>query len=81
MHFIVCGPFEPGRKPNKHIDSSKEAKRRFWDAAESKQKGIASASGCYLFALSTGGGIIPWYVGKAGRLSFEHEIFTPHKLN
>jgi hypothetical protein len=36
--------------------------------------------GCYIFALKTGRGHIPYYVGKAAKQSFEEECFTHHKL-
>lgn len=36
--------------------------------------------GCYIFGIRAGGGIRPYYVGKAAK-SFGQEIFTPHKLN
>ena len=35
--------------------------------------------GCYIFAMRSGGGITPTYVGKATK-SFAQECFTAHKL-
>lgn len=36
--------------------------------------------GCYVFAMSAGRGLTPWYVGKTTN-TFKKEVFTPHKLN
>lgn len=36
--------------------------------------------GVYVFGLQHGRGITPWYVGKA-TVSFQQEVFTPHKLH
>jgi hypothetical protein len=81
MNFIVAGVFKMDRKPNGHIDDRKESKAKFWKTVECDWKGLKDASGCYVFALNTGRGPIPWYVGKAERQSFEDEIFTLHKLH
>lgn len=40
-----------------------------------------SGCGCYLFAVSAGKGIKPWYIGKAVEQSFEKECLGAHKLN
>ncbi len=40
---------------------------------------LKSRVGCYVFAMRSGGGIKPAYVGKATK-NFGQECFTPHKL-
>lgn len=40
---------------------------------------LKAKTGCYIFAMRSGGGIKPGYVGKATK-SFGQECFTPHKL-
>ena len=40
---------------------------------------LAPKRGCYIFAMRSGGGITPTYVGKATK-SFKQECFTAHKL-
>jgi hypothetical protein len=79
MIFQPYGPFHVKRSDG-HIDRSKEAKRAFWDGANEACFNISSGCGCYVFAIQTRRGVIPWYVGKAERQGFDMEIFTPHKL-
>jgi hypothetical protein len=81
MNFIVSGAFEIPRKENGHIDNAKAAKAKFWKTVSDEREGLQYASGCYVFALNTGGGPIPWYVGKAERQSFDSEVFALHKLH
>jgi hypothetical protein len=59
------------------IDKKKESK--LWEEVEEKRKGLSGAAGCYVFAIRTGGGIKPWYVGKAEKSSFRNETTTVHK--
>lgn len=40
---------------------------------------LKSRNGCYIFAMRSGGGVTPVYVGKATK-SFGQECFTSHKL-
>lgn len=40
---------------------------------------LGEKRGCYIFAMRSGGGIKPTYVGKATK-SFSQECFTSHKL-
>ena len=55
---------------------AEESINRFWR----DQPKFESRYGCYIFAMSAGGGLTPWYVEKT-RKTFKKEIFTPHKLN
>ena len=49
--------------------------RRFWRA----NADIARMRGCYVFAMRSGTGLKPAYVGKATR-AFRREVFQYHKL-
>ena len=40
---------------------------------------LGAKRGCYIFAMRSGGGITPTYVGKATK-NFSQECFTAHKL-
>lgn len=42
--------------------------------------GSESHHGCYVFAMSKGNSIVPWYVGKTSSHNFEGECFTSDKL-
>lgn len=53
-----------------------ETIKEFW----SQNGNLASKRGCYVFAIRAGGGITPYYVGRATR-TFKREIFQPHKLS
>lgn len=44
-----------------------------------KHPSLKAKTGCYVFAMRSGGGITPVYVGKATK-SFGQECFTSHKL-
>jgi hypothetical protein len=54
----------------------------FW-AESSEAAYLARERGCYVFAISSGGGLQPIYIGKATK-SFRHETFNPtnrHKFH
>ena len=78
--FEVHGPFE--------IDFEKRPGGRtltfdeFW-AEGSDAAYLAEERGCYVFAISAGGGLQPIYIGKATK-TFRQETFNPnnrHKYN
>ena len=78
--FEVAGPFPipydaPKTGTSKHIAVAHA--KSFWDDAATRR--LQSATGCYVFALKTGPGFSPWYVGKATK-GFGQEVFTDHKL-
>lgn len=50
------------------------------DAFFAHQVAQSKKRGCYVFAMRSGGGITPTYVGKAVK-SFGQECFAPHKLS
>jgi hypothetical protein len=71
--FEVHGPFE--------IDYEKLPGGRvlvfddFW-SDDSEAAYLADERGCYVFAIRTGGGFQPIYVGKAAKTSFKNETFN-----
>ena len=80
MQFEVFGPFELPRQRSGLVDVSRDAKRKLIDDLESKRIGLSQAHGCYVFGTASGRGTLPWYVGKAERLSFIREVLSPSKL-
>lgn len=81
MNYSIHGPFEIKKQKNGLVDMSKSAKKHFWDYVKEKYSSLPSSCGCYLFAIRAAKGIKPWYVGLAGKQSFEKECFTAHKIN
>ncbi len=81
MDFSVYGPFEMERKSNGHIDTSKQSKKNFTSMVDASKFNLSLSTGCYVFALKSGGGSKAWYVGKAEGQSFSKEIFAIHKIN
>jgi hypothetical protein len=77
LTFSPHGPFPvpmlsgPGGRT---ITATEGAK--FW----SDHPSLAKERGCYIFAMRSGGGVRPTYVGKATK-TFEQETFTHHKLS
>lgn len=71
MHGPYKVPVE--RRPGGRVLRVKE----FWKNPKAAK--YASACGCYVFAMSTGGGILPHYVGQATK-SFAKEAFNPSNL-
>ena len=62
----------------------KPAGRRIGDRKEfwKNHDKLKDSTGVYVFGMQAGGGIKPYYVGKAsGKNKFEKECFHPHKLN
>jgi hypothetical protein len=75
--FEVFGPSEvPVERRKQWRTIAQRELAAFW----SDNSTIGDAVGCYMFGIRTGGGIRPYYVGKATK-SFRQECFTPHKLN
>ncbi len=75
--FEVFGPVSvPIEKMKKGRIVDRRALSNFWK--ESKE--VAGETGCYVFGMSSAGGLMPWYVGKATK-RFQQECFTPHKEN
>jgi hypothetical protein len=76
MPFKVSGPF-PIKREGVAIAFGKNELAAFWEQVEETERG---ACGCYVFALQNGDNIVPWYVGKAEKATFEHRCFDPRHL-
>lgn len=71
--FVVHGPYDitfEARKGGRTLVFDD-----FW-AEDSPAADVAAECGCYVFAIRTGPGLIPIYVGKATK-TFEQETFNP----
>ena len=81
IQFSVSGLFLVPCK--KHPDSNSkqisfEHAKLFWE--DESIKPFAEMHGCYIFALRSGKGHTPWYIGKTSK-SLSDEVFTTDKLN
>lgn len=74
-------PFGPFKLKTRQRAVEDSDRRAFWDDVEAKHPGLADAVGCYIFATRTGGGVKPWYVGKAERTPFKQEVWNHKNLN
>lgn len=75
--FDVYGPFDVARTGG-FIEYGQPA---LWSEIEIYDPGLGNAIGCYMFCLTHGANIMPWYVGKTlAKKGFRDEVFTPHKL-
>ncbi len=45
-----------------------------------KSAGSSAEHGCYVFCMSKGKSVVPWYVGKTAKRNFKGECFTADKL-
>lgn len=74
--YIVHGPFKiPTYEGKAAKIITAENIKEFWSDYEAMARG----RGCYLFAIRAGGGVTPYYVGRATR-DFKREVFASHKL-
>ena len=73
MPFKVSGPF-PIKRSGSAIAFGKDELAAFWEQVEETERG---ACGCYVFALQNGDNIVPWYVGKAEKATFEQRCTIP----
>jgi hypothetical protein len=76
MPFKVSGPF-PIKRSGRAIAFGKDELGAFWEQVEETER---SACGCYVFALQNGDNIVPWYVGKAEKATFEDRCFDYRHL-
>lgn len=74
--FIVSGPH---RVPVYKGKVSRIVRAEEGDTFFTAHPSLKGKNGCYVFAMRSGGGITPMYVGKATK-SFGQECFTSHKL-
>ena len=71
--FEVHGPFEITHEI--HPGGRVLAFDDFWHE-DSPASYLANERGCYVFAMRTGGGLQPIYVGKAVKTTFKNETFN-----
>ena len=76
--LVVEGPFDVvfSQKKARFIDA--QDKKAFIEELE--KRGVAEKHGCYIFALRSSGGYIPWYVGQAAR-PLAKECMGSHQIN
>lgn len=74
--FIVSGPHPVTAYKGK---AGRIVRAEEGDEFFKKHPSLKSKNGCYIFAMRSGGGITPMYVGKATK-SYGQECFTAHKL-
>jgi hypothetical protein len=79
MRFGVFGGFPIERQTPKRLHGVFD--KSFWARVTSSDDGLPSACGCYVFALRNGDNILPWYVGKTEKTTFEKECFHATKIN
>ena len=76
LEFVVHGPF---KVPVQRLSAGRRlVVKRFWDA-NPKADDLSAQRGCYVFAIRTGGGTLPHYIGQATK-SFAKETFNPSNL-
>jgi hypothetical protein len=77
LAFSVAGPFEvlcQYERGGRIVTA--DAGPELFERVDS----LDDAKGCYVFGIRSGGGTLPWYVGKTAS-GFRWECFQPHKLN
>lgn len=79
MQFDVAGPYEITRHGSKQI-ITKDSRLDLQSELDEEWPGLKNACGCYIFGKRAGGGIIPWYVGKAGRRPLLNESLNPSNI-
>lgn len=80
MNFYPYSPIAIPRTTKGLIANDSESLRLFWSGVEAIEEGLSNAIGIYIFSIRAGGGIIPWYVGKAEKQSFSKECFNTISL-
>ncbi len=74
--FIPAGPFDVPIYTGK---AGRIVRAEEGDAFFTHHQSLKNKTGCYIFAMRSGGGITPTYVGKATK-GFGQECFAAHKL-
>ena len=84
MYFLTYGPFDiPLKKRQIPLDRRDHLHRELWDSVNEGpvgEEGLASACGCYIFALQNAKTLKPWYIGKAGKQTFRQECFNKRNI-
>jgi hypothetical protein len=76
--LVVEGPFELVYTESKARYITSDNKKAF--IKELDDHGVAEKHGCYIFALRSSKGYIPWYVGQAAR-PLAKECMGSHQIN
>ena len=79
MRFNVFGGFSIERAPPLRLHGVFD--KSFWQRVSATDAYLPAACGCYVFALKNGANILPWYVGKTERATFQRECFQATKIN
>ncbi|MER8511686.1 hypothetical protein NKH47_01850 [Mesorhizobium sp. M1060] len=81
MKYYLYGPFVLPRSKDDNLIFLDDGERAaFWDKVEATEDWLSNTCGCYVFGLRSGGGTLPWYVGKAERQSFRTECLSVDKV-
>lgn len=81
MEYQVYGPFEIPRTPRTGTISRSRVKQNFWKKVAVADTDLPSGCGCYVFALRSSRGTVPWYVGMTENRTFKAESLDYHKLD
>lgn len=80
LNFEIFGAFDIPRLKSDRDEIDTCALIDWWAGHESRVgMPLGISLGCYIFSMRSGGGTLPWYVGKT-EISFRQECFQPHKL-
>ena len=80
MNFYPYEPIAIPKQDNGLIARDKNEISAFWEKVDSLENGLSNAIGIYIFSIRTGGGTLPWYVGKSEKTGFIRECFQSHKI-
>ena len=81
MQFENYGPFAmPVDQHGDFTIGDDEASKLFFRELDAKHPGLSEGCGCYIFAMHTAGGTMPWYVGKADHTRFGTECFNDRNV-
>jgi hypothetical protein len=81
MNFFPHSSVDIPRQSNGLLAADRESLKAFWLHVDTElENGLSGAIGCYIFSIRAGKGVLPWYVGLAGKQSFRQECFASHKL-
>ncbi len=79
MRFDIRGEFAIDRQPPEHLHGI--FNKSFWARVGAEDDCLPGACGCYVFALKNGTNVLPWYVGKTEKATFQKECFQATKIN
>jgi hypothetical protein len=77
IEFKIIGPLQVATNGGK---GGKGIEKDNCDSFGGSHSKVVDGYGIYIYCISAGGSLKPWYVGKATK-TFDQEVFTPDKLN